>query len=410
MAVQGLEETKSRLDQAKRFGGLVVVAILVAALVVGVLIVTGLFNFVPTPQVRILGIVVPGTVTTFVGAFTLALTLILAYVYFAKLIESSILKVRDYWLDLPTRIQAIVLGLEAGVLAALGLYVTHVLANPFALTTVLVTVGVVWVVVTLVTLEVHDAGWTITEWARTLNMGALIGALVAVLAGFVFAGVAPGYMPPAVFLLGWAVCAYLLFRRRQAIEDSYVTGLLTRTGYAQLRQVDTVSVSLATGLVVALLVAILVAVAGTAPAGVLARAALSIVVVWPVVTFATSVGWPDAERTDLVIDDISVRTSTDMRELTIRNVGDRPVDLRGARVVDAANELYHTGFHSTLGAGGTAKFEIPKEFELATHERYEVFGLPLGLVVMKDATEPEIVTRDGKAYVLFWIDQVEDQE
>lgn len=406
MAVQGLEETTSRLDQAKRFGGLVVVAVLVAALVVGVLIVSGLFRFVPSPQVRVLGLVLPGTVTTFVGAFTLALTLILGYVYFAKLVRSSVGKAVDYWLDLPTRMQAIVLGLEAGALAGLGLYVTHALSSPFALSTMLVTVGVVWVVVTLVTLEVHDLGWTVTEWARTLNMGGLIGGLVAILAGFVFAGVAPGYMPPAVFLVGWAVCAYLLFRRRQAIEDSYVTRVLTRTGYAQLRRVDTVSVSLGTGLAVAVLVAVVVGVAGTAPSGVLARTALSIVVVWPVVTFATSVGWPDVERTDLVIDDITVRSSTDVRELTVRNVGDRPVDLQGAKVVDAADELYHIGFDSTLGAGGTVKFEIPAEFELATHERYALFGLPLGLVLMKDATEPEVVTRDGRAYVLRWIDQV----
>lgn len=410
MAVQGLEETKSRLDQAKRFGGLVLVAILVAALVVGFLIVSGLFTFVPAPQLRVLGFVVPPTWTTFVGAFSLALALILAYIYFAKLIRSFFQKVTEFWIGLPIRIQAMVLGLEAGIVAGLGLYITHVLVRPFAVSTMLVTVGVVWILVTLVTLEVVDLGWTIIGWARTLNMGGLIGGLVAVLAGFVFAGVAPGYMPPAVFLIGWAVCTYLLFRRRQALEDSYVTRLLTKTGYAQMRQVDTVSVSLGTGLVVALVVAALVGIAGTAPSGLLGRTALSIAVVWPVVTFATSLGWPDSELTDLVIDDISVRTSTEMRELTIRNIGDRPVNLEDAKVVDATNEVYHLGFNSTLGAGGRAKFEIPEDFELATHERYEVFGLPGGLVLMKNATDPEIVTRDGKAYALDWIDQVTDRE
>lgn len=410
MAVKGLEQTRSRLDQAKRFGGLIVVAILVAALAVGILIISGLISFVPTPRITVFRVEIPGRITTFIGAFSLALGLLIAYVYFAALIKNTFEKVWEYWVELPTRIQAIVLGLEAGLVAGLALVVSNQLVTGFSLTTILVTAGVVLVVATLVTFRANDVGWTIAEWGRTLNMAALIAALVAILSGFVFAGVAPGYMPPAVFLLGWAVCAYLFFRRRHAREDSVVTRFLVGSGYAQMRQVETVSVSIGTGLAAALVVAILVAIAGTAPSGTLRRAVLSIAVVWPVVTFATSVGWPDVERTDLVIDDISVRTSTEMRELTVRNVGDRPVDLQGAKAIDATNELYHVGFTERLGTGGTAKFEIPEDFELGTHDPYEVSSLPLGMVLMKNATEPEIVTRDGKAYILFWIDQLEDQE
>lgn len=408
MAVKGLEQTRSRLDQVKRFGGLVVVAILVAALVVGVLIIAGLFNFVPAPQVFFFGFVVPPTLTAFIGAFTLAMTLIVSYVYFAQLVRSALRKAWKFWLDLPTRAQAIILGLEAGIVALLSVYITHVLVVSFGLVTMLATFGATWVVVVAVTLRVHGAGWTITEWGRTLHLSALFAAVVAVLSGFAFAGVAPGYTPPVVFLVGWAVCAYLLFRRRHAIEDSFVTGLLTRTGYAQMRRIETVSVSLGTGLAVALIVAIVVGLAGTAPSGTLRRAGLSIALVWPVVTFATSVGWPDAERSDLVIDDINVRSSTEVRELTLRNIGDRPVNLRNAKVIDAYNELYHVGVDTTLGAGSRAKFEIPEEFELATHERYELFGLPFGFVVMREATDPEVVTRDGRAYGLRWIDQVRD--
>lgn len=408
MAVKGLEQTTSKLDKVKQFGGLVVAAILVAALVVGVLIISGLFSFVPSRRITVFTVEIPQTVTVFIGAFTLALTLIIAYVYFAVLIKTTLKRVWKYWLELPTRIQAIVLGLEAGVLAGLSLFATDRLLGGFALTTILVTGGVVWVVATLVTLQANEKGWTITEWARTLNSSALAAGLVAVLSGFVFAGVAPDYMPPAVFLVGWAVCTYLLFRRRHAMEDSIVTRFLVSSGYAQMRQVETFSVAMGTGLGAALVVAILVGLAGTVPSGTLQRALLSIVLVWPVVTFATSVGWPDAEHTELVIDDISVRTSTEMRELTVRNVGNRPVDLHGAKVIDATNELYHIVLDVTLGAGGTAKFEIPEEFELATHEPYELSSLPFGLVLMRNATEPRIVTRDGKAYVLYWIDQVED--
>lgn len=259
------------------------------------------------------------------------------------------------------------------------------------------------------TLKVHGTGWALREWAWTVHLSALVSGVVAVLFGFVFAGVAPDYTPPLVFLVGWAGCTYLLFRRRHAIEDSYVTRLLTSTGYAQMRQVETVSVSLGTGLAVALLVAIVVGLVGTAPSGLLQRVALSIAIVWPVTTFATSVGWPVRKRTDLVIDDIRARSSTPVRELTIRNIGDGPVDLHGAKIVDAYNELYHIGIDASLRPGARSKFEIPEEFELATHERYEVLSLPFGFAVMKDAIVPEIVTRDGTAYVLFWIDQVSDR-
>lgn len=408
MAVTGVEQTKSRLDQVKQFGGLVLVAMLVAALVIGALIITGLFSFVPAPQITVFSIALPSEATAFIGAFTLALVLILAYVNFASLVLSSLRKAWEFWLELPTRVQALVLGLEAGALAGLALYATSVLIRPFAVVTMLGAAAVVLVVVAAATLQATGAEWTIVEWARALNVSALVAGLVALLSAFVFSGVAPAYVPPAVFLAGWGICVFLLHRRRTGMGDSVVTRLLVNSGYAQMRQIETASVSVGSGLAAGLVVGILVGVAGTAPSGPLRRALLSVAVVWPVVTFATSVGWPDAERNDLVIDDISVRTSTELRELTVRNVGTRPVDLRGAKVIDATNEMYHIGFNQTLSAGGTAKFEIPEEFDLATHERYEISSLPRGLALMRDASEPEIVTLDGKAYVLVWIDQLDD--
>ena len=408
MAVKGLEQTKSRLDQVKEFGGLVLVAMLLAALVVGALIITGLFSFVPTPQVTVFALELPSEATAFIGAFTLALVLILAYVNFASLVASSLKKVWEFFLGLQTQVQAIVLGLEGGAIAGLAVYATSMLIRPFATVTILAAAAVVFVVLTAATLQVTGTAWTVVEWARALNMSALVAGLVALLSAFVFSGVAPGYVPPAVFVVGWGLCLFLLHRRRTGMGDSFVTRFLVSSGYAQMRQIETVSVSVGTGLAAGLVVGIIVGVGGVAPSGPLRRALLSIAVVWPVVTFATSVGWPDAERNDLVIDDISVRTSTELRELTVRNVGDRPVDLRGAKVIDATSEMYHIGFDQTLGAGGTAKFEIPEDFELATHERYEVSSLPRGLALMRDASEPEIVTRDGKAYVLVWIDQLDE--
>lgn len=410
MAVKGLKQTKTRLDQAKRLGGVILVAIIVAALVVGALMLSGLFGFVPAPKVSVLGFVLPSSWTAFIGAFTMALTLIIAYVYFASLVKSSVEKAIEFWLGLPDWLQAIVLGVQAGLVAGGSVVLTHRFLFAFERTTI-VGVGVgVAVLVTALTIWVRNRDWTLLEWARSLYTSALIGGVVAVLATLAFAGVAPGYTPPVVFLVGWAVCLYLLFRRRHAMQDSFVTRALTRTGYAQMRQVETIPVAVGTGLVVALVVAVLVGVAGTTPDSATQRAGLSMLLVWPVVTLATSLGWPSQERTDLVFEDINVRDSTQLREITIRNLGDWPINLRKAKVTDANNRLFQIEINVSLGAGEAARFEIPEMFELAAHDRYELFDLPFGLVMTREASEPMIVTRRGRQYKLLWIDQLQDAE
>ena len=406
MAVRGLEQTTTLLDQVKRLSGLVIVAVLVAAIVIGTLILTGLFRFVSAPQVTVVGITLPPEWTAFIGAFTLALVVILGYVYYFKLIRSAINRVKKFWLNLPEWAQAIVMGIQAALITALSFYLTDTYLYEFE-TTIIAGVSLgVGVVVTYLTIQVRDRGWTLRDWARTLYVGALIAGVVAKLAGFTFDGVIPGYAPPAIFLAGWSICLYLLFRRRHTIEDSAITRLLTRTGYAQMRQVETVSVAVATGFVLAVVVAALVGIAGTTPGSFFQRTALSVAVVWPMVTIATSVGWPTRERLELVIKDINVRSSTEHREVTLRNIGNQPINLRDAKMTDANNALYHLNISASLGAGETAKFEIPSTFELATHDRYTVFSLPFELVLTREATEPKVITRDGRKFVLVWADQV----
>jgi MFS family permease len=406
MAVQGLEQTTTRLDQAKRFGGWVLAALVIAALVVAALIISGLIGFVPSPQVRVLGVTLPPEWTAFVGAFTLALVLILTYVYLARLVRSSLQKLLEFWRGLPGWVQAIVLGVVAGAVAGFSLYLTNVYLYWFEITTMVGLSVATGVIVTLLTIWLRDQGWTLREWVRVLTTSALIAGIVAIVGSFAFAGVVPGWTPPAVFLAGWAICLYLQFRRHQAIGGSFVTRVLTQTGYAQMRQVETVPVSVGTGMVFAFIIAALVGTFGTAPESTVRRAAFSVVLVWPVITVATSFGWPSRERTALVIVDINVRSSTDLREVTIRNLGDQPVDLRGAKMTDAHDKLYRVAISASLGAGETAKFEIPQSFEMAIHDRYEVFSLPFGLVVTREAAEPRVVTRDGRLYKLLWIDQL----
>lgn len=408
MAVRGLEQTKTRLDQAKRLGGVVLAAIVVAALVIGVLILSGLIGFVPAPKVTVLGFVVPSNWTAFAGAFTLSLTLIIGYVYFAALVKSSVEKTVDVWLGLPDWLQALVLGVQAGLVAGLSIVLTGQFLYSFELPVILGVGAVVAVLVTAVTIRLRNRGWTLREWTQSLYTSILVGGVVAALATFAFAGVVPGYTPPVVFLVSWGVCLYLLFRRRHAVGDSPISRLLTRTGYAQMRQVETIPVSVGTGLALALIVAALVGVAGTTPDSAAQRTGLSILLVWPVVTLATSLGWPSRERTDLVFEDINVRDSTGRREITIRNLGDRPVTLRNAKITDANNRLYQINIDVSLGAGEAARFEIPEIFELAAHDRYEVFDLPFGLVLTREASEPMITTRAGRQYKLLWLDQLQD--
>lgn len=410
MAVRGLEQTTTRLDQVKRLGGWILVAIIAAALVIGVLILTGLIGFVPAPKVSVLGFVLPSNWTAFFGAFTLALTLIIGYVFFASLVKSTVKKVLKFWRGLPDWVQSLVLGLQAGLFAGLSLLLTNRLLYWLELSTMLgFSIGV-FILVTYLTIKVRERGWSLFEWARSVYTSALISSVVSVLTTLAFAGVVPGYTPPFVFLVGWGFVLYLLYRRRGGMQDSFVSDWLTRSGYAQMRQVETLSVSIGTGLVLAVVVAILVGAFGTTPENQTARAALSTVIVWPVVTLATSLGWPSRVRTDLVFEDINVRNSTEMRELTIRNVGDWPVNLHKAKITDAHDKLFEIEINVTLGAGEAAKFEIPELFELASHDRYEVFDLPWRLILTREARKPKVVTRDGREYKLIWIDQLSESD
>lgn len=406
MAVKGLEETQSKLDQVKQFGGVVLIAIIAAVLIVGVLILSGTFQFIPSTTIRVLGFTIPPEYVTLLSVFTLAFAVVIGYVYMLQLIKSTFGKIKRKWLDLSQTIQAATFGLQAGILAGVSLYLTHVYLFAFQLITLVGLSVAAFVVLTYATMKVWDMGWGIREWAKAVYMSILVGALLATLSTFAFIEIAPGYMPPALFLGGWAICNYLLFRRKHAVEDSYISKVLTQTGYAQMRQVDTVSVSIGTGLVLAIVVAAVVGYFGTQPSGLLQRVALSVVLVWPVVTIATSIGWPSTERTDLVIEDINVRSSTNQRELTVRNHGDRPIDLHQAKIRDAHDTLYYVGIRASLTPGEAGRFEIPESFELAAHDRYDVYSLPKGFALMKEAEEPEIITRDGAVYVLYWVDQL----
>jgi len=410
MSVSGLQQTRSRLRVLKRFGGLVFVALAIAVLVVGVLILTGTLGKIRTPAIRILGFRLPQRITIFLGAFTMSLSIILMYVFYWRAVKRLVRKAVRFWKRLPDWVQALVVGLLAGLVAGLSLWVTdRYLYEFWWVTMVLVGLGVALLVM-FITMKVRDRGWELLAWFRILCTSALIGSVIAVLTTFAFTGVVPGYTAPVVFLISWGLCLYLLFRRSHTFEDSIITRILARTGYAQMRQVETLSVSAVTGLAIAVLVALIVGKMGTTPDDPLRRAGFSILLVWPVITIAVSIGWPSRKYENLVIENISVRESTENRVITVRNFGDDPVKLRRTKVTDSNNKLYKINGEVTLGTGEAANFEIPETFELASHEQYKLFGFPFDLVLMRLATKPEYITRDGRRFVLRWIDQLDETE
>lgn len=411
MAVKGLEQTTTLLDHVKRLGGWVAIAIIVAAIFAGALILTGVIGFLPVPRVTLFGrITLPKSWVAFVAAFTVAMMVILAWVYLFKLIKNTYKKWKRKWLKLSDTPQNAVLALQAAILAGIAFWITHRLFFAFRLVTLILVPVAVFVVIFVVTGRLRDQGWTIMEWTRALYTSALIGAVVAVLSTLAFLGVTPGYTPAAVFLGAWAVGIYLFYRRRRRHMDDIITRILTKTGYAQMRVVETFSVSIFTGLGAAIIVAILVGFGGTTPDSMVQRIILSVLIVWPGVTLGTSIGWPSKDRSALVMDDINVRSSSGIHELTLRNMGDEPVDIYRAKIQDADDRLYYVGIKARLSAGESGKFEIPQDFELAARGQYELVSLPFGLTLMKDSSHPKIVTRDGKKFVLRWIDQVRQDQ
>jgi len=410
MSVSGLQQTRTRLRQLKRFGGLVFVALAIAVLIVGILILTGTLGFIRTPTIRILGFRLPKRITVFLGAFIMSLSMVLMYVFYWRAIKMLYRKIKRFWKRLPDWVQALVVGLLAGSVAGASLWVTDRYLYEFWWVQMVLVGLAVALLVTFITIKVRERDWTLLAWFRILCTSALIGSVIAVLGTLAFTGVVPGYTPPVVFLVSWGLCLYLLFRRSHTFEDSIITRILARTGYAQMRQVETMSVSMVTGLVIAALVALPVWAFGTTPTDDLQRAGLSILLVWPVITIAVSFGWPSREYNDLVIENINVRESTENRVITTRNFGDNPINLRKTKVTDANNKLYKINGAVTLGTGEAANFEIPESFELASHEQYELFGFPFDLVLMRMATKPEFITRDGRRFVLRWIDQLDETE
>ncbi|EMA35149.1 hypothetical protein [Halobiforma nitratireducens] len=109
------------------------------------------------------------------------------------------------------------------------------------------------------------------------------------------------------------------------------------------------------------------------------------------------------ERTDLVIAAISTPESRDVRELTVRNVSGRPIELSEALIRDTDLDLYRPGVDTTLRPGEEGTFEIEQSFSLEPND--DAIRLPLGYNLKRGGETPAVFTKTGEVYFLQWAAQ-----
>ena len=202
------------------------------------------------------------------------------------------------------------------------------------------------------------------------------------------------------------LAAGVLVRSAQR-ERGYLSALLVRSGFAQVRRIQSVTVALALGFLLGVIGALL----ASLTVGNLLVTVLVFLLVWLLGTYA-ALRWfqrTDVAYSDLVIVDVRERSSGNRRELAVANERDERVDLRDAKIRDTGYDLYRTNIDVILGPGQTETFDIPPGFSLFPATEAMASDLPLGFSVSQSADAPVVVTRDGQKFKLRWADGVREQ-
>lgn len=406
-AGQGLPKT---LGNLKRLIMVLLGAAIAAALLTGVLVFAGLVDLVPRTRLRS----IDRTLEPWFGLF-LVLFVTLAfvgtlYVFYAKKIVKNLGKARDQWSSLPPAAQAVLAGFPFAAVAAASAVATDVIAASMPMWVQLGLPVAVWVVVAAVGVRHVRAGEPLRELIGVLSTATLtgvgLGALVLLLDRIVDSVSIPGYLPLATLVVAAPVVAILLVRNAQR-QQSYLSTILIRTGFAQVRRIQTMTVALGIGFLVGVLGALLVSVT----LGGLVPTLVAFLVLLLVATYG-ALRWfqrTDIEYSDLVIVDVRDRSSGRRRELAVVNERDRRVDLRDAKIRDTAYDLYRTNIDVILAPGQTETFDIPPGFSLFPSTDNVATDLPLGLSLSKSADAPVIVTRSGEKFKLRWAEGVAEQ-
>jgi len=395
----GLLTGGSKLRQA-----LVVIALgtFAAGLLSAVLAVAGVLE--PLPDVLLFDVVrLSPVMIVFLLTFVVTVAVAVAYILVSERIREAAPAVLEAWAKLPNPVKAVGVAVPVGVAAALALGPLDLFAfeDPIPVAYSLVAFGLGFLVTALLTFRHLVAKDELSRWNKTIVTGWVLtgsaaGALVVV--DLLVAEVAiHGIVPLVVFYLGWPVVSFLILRQIRTKEEGFFSVLLVKSGFAQMRQLQTVTVAVAVGFLFALLL-------GSATqilVGSLQIATVAFFVVWLVGTVVA--GWwfdRSITRTDLVIKEVRERSSNQSRELTVTNTGEDTVDMREAKIRDTEYDLYRTSMNIVLGAGQTGQFTIPPEFSLYPSEHDLGIDLPLGFSISQGAEAPVLVTREGVEYEL----------
>lgn len=248
-------------------------------------------------------------------------------------------------------------------------------------------------------------------WAQATIAGAVCGALVAAGLGV---ATAVGPVPPAVVLAGsllaWPVATVLALRQRREPETdddspSALQSLLIKTGYAQVKHLQTRTLAGIVGFVgavlgsvgIRLLISWLPWFDGTLST---LQTVVLAAVLWLVATVLVYNRYEStiSDRTTLRIVAVSSPESRDGRELTIKNDGLVQVELAQAKLRDTKRDLYQFDVGVALEPGERCSFEVPDSFLLEPNEA--AMDLPLGYTLKQGGEHPILYTRTGQQFVL----------
>lgn len=373
-----------------------------AGLVTAVLWFAGVLSAIGPVTIPVVGSLSAGVVV-FVVAFAIAVGIVVLYVAFYQQLRERVPWVKERWAGLPNVVKALVVALPVAEVAEFSLGAVDVLGYDNGIPTIyrLVVFVLALVVVTFLTFRHLVAKDELSRWNRTIVAGGAIAGGLAV--GVVLVDVfAPGLAIPwlvalGVLYLGWPLASFSILRQIRRSETGFFSVLLVKSGFAQMRQLETVTVSLAVGFLVALIVGGILQLL----VGAFQLTVVAFLVVWLFATLAA--GWwfeRSITRTDLVIMEVRERSTNRSRELTVTNTGTETIDMRDAKIRDTEYDLYRTSMDIVLGAGQNGQFTIPPEFSLYPSEHDLGIDLPFGFSISQGADAPVLVTRDGVEYEL----------